>query len=78
MNNFEFPTVPTLISQIGAAQQLGCIIKQHYPELKRLLIVTDAGFLKTGLIAPAIANMQQQCQVSIFSGVVAAVLMWPN
>ncbi len=72
MNNFDFRTVPYIISQIGAAKQLGDIIKQHYPEIKRVLIVTDAGFLKTGLIAPAVTNLeQQQYKVSIFSDVVA-------
>lgn len=72
MNNFDFRTVPYLISQTGAAKQLGDIITQHYPEIKRVLIVTDAGFLRTGLIAPAMANLEQRgLQVSVFADVVA-------
>ncbi|MFZ6843511.1 iron-containing alcohol dehydrogenase [Undibacterium sp. RuTC16W] len=72
MNNFDFRTVPYLISQTGAAKQLGDIITQHYPEIKRVLIVTDAGFLRTGLIAPAIANLEQRgLHVSVFADVVA-------
>ncbi|GAC1609540.1 MAG: iron-containing alcohol dehydrogenase [Aquirhabdus sp.] len=72
MNNFDFRTVPHLISQIGAAKQLGDIVTQHYPGVKRVLIVTDGGFLKTGLIAPAIANLERcGLHVSVFSEVIA-------
>ncbi|MFZ6771591.1 iron-containing alcohol dehydrogenase [Undibacterium sp. SXout7W] len=72
MKNFEFQTVPTIISQLGAAGQLGNIIRQHYPASQHILLVTDAGFLKTGLVQPAIDSIEaQQLKVSVFSDVVA-------
>ncbi|CAN5733662.1 iron-containing alcohol dehydrogenase [soil metagenome] len=72
MNNFDFRTVPYLISQSGAAAQLGNIVKQHYPTIKRVLIVTDRGFLATGLVAPAMHNLEQNgIAVSVFSDVIA-------
>ena len=72
MNNFEFQTVPHIISHAGAANQLGDTIALHYPNVKHVLLVTDAGFLKTGLLQPAIENIrEQQRQISIFSEVIA-------
>ena len=72
MKNFEFQTVPTIISQLGAAGQLGSIIRQHYPASQHILLVTDAGFLKTGLVQPAIDSIEaQHLKVSVFSDVVA-------
>ena len=72
MNNFSFRTVPSIICQIGASQRLGDIIKTNYPKIRNVLIVTDVGFLKTGLVAPVIANLQQQeIQVSLFTDVIA-------
>ncbi|MDO9192837.1 MAG: iron-containing alcohol dehydrogenase [Undibacterium sp.] len=72
MDNFEFRTVPCLISQAGAAAQLGNIVAQHYPNIKNVLIVTDPGFLATGLVAPIIASLEKNSfTVSTFSDVVA-------
>jgi alcohol dehydrogenase len=72
MNNFEFQTVPHLISESGAASRCGDIIRKYYPEARHVLIVTDAGFLKTGLVQPALDNIKsQQIRVSVFSDVIA-------
>jgi len=72
MNNFEFQTVPHLISHTGAAKQLGKTIALHYPTVKHVLLVTDAGFLKTGLVQPAIDDIKATDRnVSVFSDVVA-------
>ncbi|MDO8652543.1 MAG: iron-containing alcohol dehydrogenase [Undibacterium sp.] len=72
MNNFDFRTVPYLISQSGSAAQLGQIVTQHYPQVKRVLIVTDQGFLATGLVTPSIASLEKHgLHVSLFSDVVA-------
>ncbi|MDO8179711.1 MAG: iron-containing alcohol dehydrogenase [Undibacterium sp.] len=72
MDNFEFRTVPCLISQAGAAAQLGNIVAQHYPNIKNVLIVTDPGFLATGLVAPIITSLEKNSfAVSTFSDVVA-------
>ena len=72
MNDFDFHTVPHLISQAGAAAVLGDIVKQNYPHITQVLVVTDPGFLATGLVAPSIADLERNgFQVSVFSDVVA-------
>ncbi len=72
MNNFSFSTVPHLVCEIGAAARLGELVRQHFPAARHALIVTDAGFLKTGLVDTPLANLQlQNIAVSIFSDVVA-------
>ena len=72
MNPFEFQTVPHIISKAGAASVLGETIVLHYPAVRHVLLVTDAGFLKTGLMQTAIENIKaKQIEVSVFSDVVA-------
>lgn len=72
MNTFNFRTVPNIICQAGATQQLGEIIHTQFPDVQRVLLVTDAGFLKTGLVDPAINSLQQHdIETSLFTDVVA-------
>ncbi|HZW13634.1 MAG TPA: iron-containing alcohol dehydrogenase [Noviherbaspirillum sp.] len=69
---FTFSTVPHLVSEPGAATRLGSTIKQHFSRTRHALIVTDSGFLKTGLLEAPIASLGQVgLTVSIFSDVVA-------
>lgn len=58
MNPFQFSTVPHLIADSGATAQLGAIIQERFPQVRSALVVTDAGFLRTGLLAGPIANLQ--------------------
>jgi alcohol dehydrogenase class IV len=70
--SFSFSTVPHLVSQPGAAAQLGQHVKAHFPKARRALIVTDPGFLRTGLIdAPARDLEKHNLTVHIYSDVVA-------
>jgi alcohol dehydrogenase class IV len=70
--SFNFSTVPHLISQPGAAAQLGQHISAQFPNARRALIVTDPGFLRTGLIdAPARDLEKHHLAVQIYSDVVA-------
>lgn len=72
MNNFSFSTVPHLVCEIGAAARLGELVQQHFPAARHALIVTDAGFLKTGLVDTPLANLKlRNIAVSVFSDVVA-------
>ena len=72
MNSFAFSTVPHLISEAGAAAQLGAHVATRFPKARRALIVTDAGFLRTGLIdAPTRSLEQAGLAVSIYSDVIA-------
>lgn len=69
---FTFSTVPNIVSEPGAAKRLGTFVFQHFPTARHALIVTDAGFLKTGLVDAPIASLRDaKLTVSIFSDVVA-------
>lgn len=70
--SFEFSTVPHLISELGAAARLGSIVAEHFPQVRNALIVTDAGFSKTGLLdAPAASLHAANISVQLYSGVLA-------
>jgi alcohol dehydrogenase len=68
----SFSTVPHLVSQPGAAGQLGQHVSAYFPQARRAMIVTDPGFLRTGLVdAPARDLEQHNLAVRIYSDVVA-------
>lgn len=72
MNPFTFSTVPHLISAPGAAAQLGQHVAARFPKVRRALVVTDPGFLKTGLVdAPAASLRQAGITAHIYSDVLA-------
>jgi alcohol dehydrogenase class IV len=69
---FGFSTVPHIICEPGAAKRIGQQVAQRFPTARRALIVTDVGFLKTGLVDAPIASLRAaNLSVSIFSDVVA-------
>ncbi|HJV83087.1 iron-containing alcohol dehydrogenase [Noviherbaspirillum sp.] len=71
-NAFSFSTVPHIVSEPGAAKRIGLHVSQHFPTARRALVVTDAGFLKTGLVdAPIAALREAGLTVNIFSDVLA-------
>ena len=70
--SFSFSTVPHIVCEPGASRRLGAQLGQHFPSAQRALIVTDAGFLQTGLLEPVIASLREaRLQVEIFSEVLA-------
>lgn len=70
--SFSFSTVPHIVCEPGASRRLGAQLGQHFPSAQRALIVTDAGFLRTGLLDPVIASLREaRLQVEIFSEVLA-------
>lgn len=72
MSNFQFRTVPTLINEVGAASRLGELIAQHFPSVRRVLLVTDAGFLRTGLVDKPMQSLRDAgLEVQIYSDVQA-------
>jgi alcohol dehydrogenase class IV len=72
MTAFAFNTVASIVSEPGAAARLGQIIADRFTGSRRVLLVTDAGFLRTGLLEPARASLAQQgFTVNVFSDVVA-------
>lgn len=71
-NTFTFSTVPNVICETGAVQKLGTLARQHFPDVKKALVVTDRGFLGTGLIdAPAASLREAGIQVQLYADVLA-------
>ena len=71
-NPFSFQTVPRLLCEIGGAQKLGKLVREQFAGISHALIVTDPGFLKTGLVDPLIASLRaENFQVSVYADVVA-------
>jgi alcohol dehydrogenase len=69
---FSFSTVSSIVSEPGASLRLGQLIAERFAGLKRVLIVTDPGFLRTGLIEPSRASLEAQgMQVTVYADVVA-------
>jgi alcohol dehydrogenase len=72
MTAFAFNTVASIVSEPGAAARLGQLVAERFTHARRALIVTDAGFLRTGLLEPARASLAAQgLAVRTFSNVVA-------
>ncbi|WP_375539990.1 iron-containing alcohol dehydrogenase [Rugamonas brunnea] len=72
MPAFAFSTVPQIISELGATRQLGALLSQHFPSARRALLVTDPGFLKTGLVDAPMASLQAAgLHVRVYSDVVS-------
>ncbi|WP_027778122.1 iron-containing alcohol dehydrogenase [Paraburkholderia caledonica] len=55
---FRFQTVPTLIVEFGAARRLGALLRAQFPALERLCVVTDGFLHKSGLLDPALADLE--------------------
>ena len=71
-NAFTFSTVANIVCETGAAQKLGTLVRQQFPAVKNALIVTDRGFLGTGLIdAPAESLRAAGIQVQMYADVLA-------
>ncbi len=69
---FAFSTVAHIVAETGAAARLGELIRQHFPAARRALLVTDAGFLRTGLVLAPVASLRATgLECEIYSGVLA-------
>lgn len=72
MTTFSFSTVPHLVSEPGAAAKLGALVAERFPLVRHAMIVTDPGFLNTGLVeAPAQSLRDVGIAAHIYSDVVA-------
>lgn len=72
MNAFRFQTVPTVVVEFGAARRLGALLREQYPTGQRLCVVTDGFLHKSGLLAPALADLaRHDWQVSVIDDVIA-------
>jgi alcohol dehydrogenase len=69
---FSFTTVSSIVSEPGASLRLGPLVAERFPSVKRVLVVTDPGFLRTGLADPPRASLERQgMQVTTYSDVLA-------
>ncbi|KUE84823.1 alcohol dehydrogenase [Cupriavidus necator] len=72
MNAFRFQTVPAVVVEYGAARRLGALLREHFPALSRLCVVTDGFLHRNGLIAPALASLTAHgWRVTLIDNVVA-------
>ncbi|WP_016835839.1 iron-containing alcohol dehydrogenase [Herbaspirillum lusitanum] len=55
---FNFSSVANIVCELGAVKKLGTLVKQRFPELNRVLLVTDPGFVKTGQVDGVISSLQ--------------------
>ncbi|MDB5951368.1 MAG: alcohol dehydrogenase [Massilia sp.] len=69
---FTFSTVPHLVSMPGAASHLGQHVRAHFPQQQRAMVVTDPGFLRTGLVEAPKRDLEHHgLTVLVYSEVVA-------
>lgn len=69
---FRFQTVPTLVVEFGAARRLGALLRERYPTLARLCLVTDSFLHRSGLLAPALADLSANgWNITVLDNVVA-------
>ena len=67
---FTFNTTKSVICEPGAIKKLGAIVKEQIG--KRVLIVTDPGLIKAGLLTSATDSLDQAgVEYKVFDGVVA-------
>lgn len=71
INPFEFRTVPAIEMKWGGAQQLGTSVAARFTQ-RNVGLITDAGLVKAGLIAPIVENLTTAgFNVTVFDDVVA-------
>ena len=69
---FRFHTVAHIVSEPGAAERLGSLIAERFPGLRRVLIVTDTGVVRAGLVdAPRRSLDALGIQVAMYADVLA-------
>ena len=72
MTAFAFSTVASIVSEAHISARLGDIITERFPAARRVMLVTDAGFLRTGLLDGPRSSMERHgIHTGVFSGVVA-------
>ncbi|MBB4040650.1 alcohol dehydrogenase class IV [Microvirga flocculans] len=70
MSPFTFSTTPSLVFGSGSIARLGEIVAQRLGP--RVALVTDAGLVKAGLVAPALHSLEEAgIAVDVFDSVVA-------
>ena len=72
LTDFSFTTVANIVSESHAVRRLGELIRDRFPSARHALVVTDPGFLQTGLVAVPVDSLRQAgLSVHVYSDVVA-------
>jgi alcohol dehydrogenase class IV len=72
LSTFSFSTVPHVICVSAAARRLGALARQYFPDTQRVLLVTDPGFLATGLVEQPKRSLEDAgFAVHVYSDVLA-------
>lgn len=70
-NPFEFRTVPAIMVEWSGARRMGAILAERF-DARRLMLVTDQGVRRAGLLDPVLASLEDSgFTVTIFDAVVA-------
>jgi alcohol dehydrogenase len=71
LSDFIFNSVGSVLVEDGAASRLGEILSEHYAA-QRILLITDPGLLKLGLVDKALSSMKaSRLEIVVFSDVEA-------
>jgi len=75
MSTFTFNTTPSLLCGPGTISQLGMRVRAL--GMSRVLVVTDAGIVKAGLLEPVLSVLRESdITVTVFDGVEADPAEW--
>ena len=71
MQSFRFQTVPNVICEAGATQQLGKLITEHL-NVSRVIVITDQGIVAANLLDVPKASLEaENIEVTVYSQTVA-------
>ena len=56
---FSFTTVPTILSAPGATSTLGNELRARFPEVRSVLLISDQGFIRTGLAEAPLSSLRE-------------------
>jgi alcohol dehydrogenase len=72
MSTCQFTTVPCVLIEYGAARRLGEVLRERYPRLERVCLVTDRFLHRGGLLDPALDSLRNHgWNVTVIDDVVA-------
>lgn len=58
MTAYNFNTVRSVLVEDGAAENMGALVKARFPGAGRPVVITDAGLVKLGMVAPVMAALE--------------------
>lgn len=72
MEKFRFQTPPIILAERGGAGNLGKLLRQEFPDLRRVCVVTDTALRASGLLTPAFSDLEKHdWKVTVIDDVIA-------